>query len=136
MLDDLGLVPTLLWHFERYRAQTGIDVRFHHRGLAGHDGIGDITIFRIVQEALTNIARHAGVAEARVELWTEGDRVRIRVSDQGTGFQPDRVGTATSGLTGMRERALLLGGTLSVDSAPGTGTTVDADLPLRTKERA
>ena len=129
MLDDLGLVPTLLWHFERYRAQTGIQVRFHHRGLAERLGVGEITAFRIIQEALANVARHAAVAEASVELWADGERVGIRVEDEGGGFEPARVG-ASSGLAGMRERALLLGGSLVVESSPGHGTRVVADLPL------
>ena len=129
MLDDLGLVPTLLWHFERYRAQTGIQVRFHHRGLAERLGVGEITAFRIIQEALANVARHAAVAEATVELWADGERVGIRVADQGRGFEPARVGSS-SGLAGMRERALLLGGTLIVESSPGQGTRVVANLPL------
>jgi signal transduction histidine kinase len=130
MLDDLGLVPTLLWHIERYRAQTGIEVRFRHQGAADRLGVGEITAFRIIQEALANVARHAGVTEASVELWADGERVGIRVADQGRGFEPERLRGASSGLAGMRERALLLGGSLAVESAPGQGTRVVAELPL------
>ncbi len=105
MLDDLGLVPTLLWHFERYRAHTGIDVQFHHLGVAGRfPASTEIAAFRIVQEGLTNVARHAGVREV--------------------------LSGSACGLTGMRERALLAGGALSIDSRPEGGTRVSADLPL------
>jgi signal transduction histidine kinase len=130
MLDDLGLVPTLLWHFERYRAQTGITVRFHHEGVTDRLGRGEISAFRIIQEALANVARHASVSEVMVNLWTAGQRVGIRIVDSGRGFDPSKVRHASSGLAGMRERALLLGGSLSVESAPGFGTKVTADLPL------
>lgn len=131
MLDDLGLVPTLLWHVERYRAQTGIDVRFRHRGVHERLPVGaEITAFRIVQEALTNIARHAGVTEASVDFWMEDGGLWLRVEDGGRGFDPSALMGASSGLTGMRERALLLGGALTVDSSPGCGTRVIAGLPL------
>jgi PAS domain S-box-containing protein len=131
MLDDLGLVPTLLWHVERYRAQTGIEVRFRHRGMNERLPVGaEITAFRIVQEALTNVARHAGVTEACVDFWMEDGGLWLRVEDGGRGFDPSALRGASSGLTGMRERALLLGGALTVDSAPGRGTRVIAGLPL------
>jgi PAS domain S-box-containing protein len=133
MLDDLGLVPTLLWHFERYRAQTGIEVRFHHREALGRWAADtEITAFRIIQEALTNVARHAGVQEVRVELWTEAGRLRLRVEDEGRGFNPAAL-EPTSGLTGMRERVLLAGGGLYLDSQPGAGTRLSAELPLEAR---
>jgi PAS domain S-box-containing protein len=131
MLDDLGLVPTLLWHFERYRAQTRIEVRFHHRGVKGRfPAATEIAAFRIIQEALTNVARHAGVTEARVELSVEGRSLTLRVEDKGRGFDPAALPGASSGLTGLRERALLAGGFLSHDSRPGAGTRLLAVLPL------
>lgn len=136
MLDDLGLVPTLLWHFERFRTQTGIEVRFHHQGVPERHGLGEITAFRIIQEALANVARHAGVAEVSVELWAVQGRVGIRVADGGRGFEAARLRGVSSGLAGMRERALLLGGSLVVDSSPGNGTTVRADLPLHARPTA
>jgi PAS domain S-box-containing protein len=131
MLDDLGLVPTLLWHFERYRAQTRIEVRFQHRGVKGRfPAATEIAAFRIIQEALTNVARHAGVTEARVELSVEGRSLTLRVEDKGRGFDPAALPGASSGLTGLRERALLAGGVLSHYSRPGAGTRLLAVLPL------
>ena len=131
MLDDLGLVPTLLWHFDKYQAQTGIQVRFHH-SLCGARLPADteITAFRIIQEALTNVARHAGVAEASAELWAEDRWLALRVEDRGRGFDKAAALGASSGLTGMGERARLLGGSLSVESRPGAGTRLLARLPV------
>ncbi len=107
MLDDLGLVAALLWHVERYRAQTGVHVRFQHRGLASRLPSGvEIAAYRIVQEALTNVARHAAVAVASVDLWAHRGVLELRVEDAGRGFDPAAVSGPSSGLTGMRERTL------------------------------
>jgi len=133
MLDDLGLLPTLLWHFERYTAQTSVRVRFKHSGLEGRFAPeAETAAYRIVQEALTNVARHAGVSEVMVRLWADQDMLGLQIEDQGTGFDPEAAlaAGATTGLAGMRERAVLLGGQLRVESAPGAGTRVTAELPL------
>jgi PAS domain S-box-containing protein len=131
MLDDLGLVPTLLWHFERYHAQTGVRVDFRLLGPEGRFGSRvETAAFRIVQEALTNVARHAGVGEVSVRLGVHPDRVELRVEDRGVGFRPESAWMeASSGLTGMRERARLLGGRFRIDSTPGEGTRLMAELP-------
>ncbi|MBI4013342.1 MAG: GAF domain-containing protein [Candidatus Rokubacteria bacterium] len=133
MLDDLGLLPALLWHVERYTAQTGIRVAFGHEGLEGRlPPDVETAAYRIVQEALTNVARHAGVRTAAVRLWAHQDALGVQVEDSGTGFEPATVlaERASSGLCGMRERAELLGGRLIVESAPGAGTRLWAHLPL------
>jgi PAS domain S-box-containing protein len=131
MLDELGLVPTLLWHFGRYRAQTGIRVDFEQSAPIGRlPSPVETAAFRIVQEALTNVARHAGVDEAKVRLDARADRIEVRVEDRGAGFRPESAWTAaSSGLTGMRDRARLAGGRLVVASAPGSGTRLRAELP-------
>ena len=136
MLDDFGLLATLLWQIERYQSQTGIQIDFSHTGLEERlPSEVETAAFRIVQEALTNIARHAQVKSARVSLTAQPDRLLLLVEDKGGGFDPQqwdsRVATS-SGLTGMRERALLLGGTFAIDSAPGEGTIVRVELPLHT----
>jgi signal transduction histidine kinase len=131
MLDDHGLVPTLIWHFERYRSQTRIEVRFHHRGIGARlPAETEIAAFRIIQEALTNVARHAGVLEATVELHLEGTLLELRVEDEGVGFDPAAPTAPSGGLSGMRERALLAGGRFAVDSQPGAGTRLLARLPV------
>lgn len=133
MLDDLGLLPALLWHFERYSAQTRIRVHFEHRGLDGRFPSGlETAVYRIVQEALTNVARHAGVHEVTVRLWCDPERLGLQIEDFGHGFDADwkLLAGTSSGLSGMQERAVLLGGCLAVESAPGRGTRVTAELPL------
>ncbi len=89
-----------------------------------------IALFRVAQEALNNVARHAGVSEVAVRLWARDGLLHILVEDRGTGFDPANVKATSTGISGMRERVLLLGGKLQVDSAPGTGTTLTAQLPL------
>jgi PAS domain S-box-containing protein len=133
MLDDLGLAPTLLWHFERYTAQTQIQVNFKHSGLDRRfKSEVETTAYRIVQEALTNIARHAKVDETTVRLWLEAEALNVQIEDEGVGFDPEAAQAAatSSGLSGMAERAALLGGRLSIESRPQAGTRLTAQLPL------
>ncbi len=136
MLDDLGLLPTLLWYLERYTSRTGVHVVFRHAAGLERRFSPEIetAAYRIVQEALTNVARHAHVAQATVVLWVGRASLCVQIEDSGTGFEPQRLQVAgsTGGLNGMRERALMLGGRLTVDSAPGAGTRVMAELPLDT----
>lgn len=133
MLDDLGLLPALLWHCGRYTDQTSIHVDFRHTNLEGRR-FGpkvETAAYRIVQEALTNVARHADVDKVAVHLWTEQSTLNVRIEDQGAGFDPEHVMTEeSSGLVGMRERAVLLGGALTIESTPGAGTRLAARLPL------
>ncbi|MBI4295861.1 MAG: response regulator [Chloroflexi bacterium] len=132
MLDDLGLLPTLLWHFERYAAATQIQVNFRHSGL---DRLfpGDVTTsaYRVVQEALTNVARHAKVKEVTVRAWADSETLSLNIEDSGAGFDSSTVNFGLcGGLNGMRERAILVKGQLSVQSAPGAGTRIMAEFPI------
>jgi signal transduction histidine kinase len=133
MLDDLGLLPALLWHFERYQAQTEIQVAFDHGGLERrfNEGI-ETAAYRIVQEALTNVARYAEVSEVAVQIWAEENKLNVVIEDLGIGFEPEAALAAgdSSGLVGMHERANLLGGHLTVASTLGSGTQLRAELPL------
>jgi signal transduction histidine kinase len=130
-LDELGLLPTLLWHFERYQDETGVRVEFRSRDAEGRLAAGvETAAFRIVQEALTNVARHARVAEVEVSLEAGAEGLELRVEDRGCGFEPaPATSGASGGLAGMQERARLLGGRLRVESAPGRGTRLVAVLP-------
>jgi signal transduction histidine kinase len=154
VLDDLGLLPALLWHLERYGAQTGAAVQFQHAGVDRRFPLDlETAAYRVAQEALTNVARHAGVQEASLRVWATADALCVQVDDAGKGFDASRAlsgpgldgasGTGgtngtngtigaqrTGGVSGMRERVELLGGTLTIDSAPGQGTHVMAVLPL------
>lgn len=133
MLDDLGLLPALFWLFDRYTAQTKVQVKCKHVDIEGRYAPElETATYRIVQEALTNVARHSRADEVVVLLWTTPDRLWAQIEDQGAGFDAERVIAAghSSGLTGMRERALLLGGQLTIESTPGGGARITAELPL------
>lgn len=134
MLDDLGLLPALLWYFERYSAQTKMQVDFIHSGLEGQRISAPIetAAYRIVQEALTNVARHAGVGNVKVNIWADPDVLYVEIEDLGTGFNPKEALEAyrSSGVAGMGERTRLLGGGLTIESEIGSGTRIMANFPL------
>ncbi len=132
VLDDLGLKPALVWLVERYTTQTSVAVALSCSGLESRrDPQVETAAYRIVQEALTNVARHAGVKHAAVDCSVEEAALRVEVADEGLGFDVDSIPMgASSGLVGMEERARSTGGRLSVRSAPGRGTTVVAQLPI------
>jgi PAS domain S-box-containing protein len=136
MLDDFGLMPALVWLFGRYTAQTNVRVEFNQHGLERRfDPEIETAGYRIVQEALTNVARHARVDHVWVRGWVEDSSLLLEVADEGTGFDLDAVEAAT-GLIGMRERASRLMGRLIVESQPGAGTRVRVQMPLRTEPAA
>jgi signal transduction histidine kinase len=134
MLDDLGLLHALLWHFERYTAQTGVRVIFNHTGIEGQrlESKMETAVYRIIQEALTNVARHASVNEVRVNVSADAESLSAQVIDYGKGFLPEAalLSSSSSGLAGMRERAQLLGGTLKIEAAPGSGAKLSLRAPL------
>jgi PAS domain S-box-containing protein len=136
MLDDLGLLPALIAFIERYQHQTGIQIDFKHSGLDRRlpDKI-ETTAFRIVQEALTNIARHTEVGEADVRLWANSQILGLQVEDRGCGFDPKTAMETipSAGLSGMHERAASCGGQLEIESRPNIGTVLTAELPLSGK---
>jgi signal transduction histidine kinase len=133
ILDSLGLLPALEWQFERYTNQTGVQVDFSTEGLdhrlPTHLEAG---VYRLIQEALTNVARYAGVSAVIVHIYVTEERLLLYVVDEGTGFNVEEALDAgvSTGLAGMRERADLLGGTLTIDSIPGEGTTIQVDLSI------
>jgi PAS domain S-box-containing protein len=134
MLDDFGLFAALRWLFDRFQSRTGISVRCDSdldRKQRFEPPV-ETAAFRIIQEALTNIARHASVREAQVTIST--DKVlSIEIEDKGPGFIVPRViqnAAISSGLSGMQERARLLGGSVEIISEPGSGTRVIAEIPL------
>lgn len=132
MLADQGLVPTLERFIADYRQFLGTEIELE----ASHvpdtlSGDQQLALFRIIQEALRNVQKHAGAASVMVRLAGDKGHVRVTVTDNGSGFDPDapRVGFANgAGLPGMRERAALVGAELTVASRPGHGTTVTVDM--------
>ena len=132
VLDDLGLAEALLWYAERYHKQTGIRVSLKHSGTERQlpPSIGTAA-YRITQEALTNVARHAHVKEVTVCFWLDEKSLHLQVEDSGSGFDAKTLSIDDSvGISGMRERALSLGGTFTLDSAPGRGTSIEGRSPL------
>jgi PAS domain S-box-containing protein len=131
MLDDLGLPATLRWLLGQQsqlgKFTTALELEGLDERLASDV---ETTAFRIVQEALTNVLRHAAAQRVIVRLTRRDDRLLLEVQDDGLGFDP-RARSQSFGLQGMRERATLVGGELEIDSAAGRGTTVRARLPCR-----
>jgi PAS domain S-box-containing protein len=132
MLDDMGLVPTLLWHFDRYTSQTGIRVNFQRNEIPGRLPLEiETAAYRIIQEALTNVARHAQVNEVLVGLVVQENTLWVEVLDKGKGFEVSaEAEKPSSGLSGMRERVGLLGGYMVLESFINQGTQIVAALPL------
>jgi PAS domain S-box-containing protein len=133
LLDDLGLCSALreLGRQHRERSGMAVDVDLPEVEPALHRDL-EIAVYRVCQEALTNVARHSHAACIAIRLDTEGDRVLLMVHDDGVGFALDEVAaTDRLGIVGMRERARLHGGRFSVDSIPGRGTTVRAWFPMQ-----
>jgi signal transduction histidine kinase len=131
MLDDLGLVEMLPAHFEQYTDRCGIKVSFQHSGLEKRLPVEiEITVFRIIQEALVNVARHAGASEVTVRLVCQGGALHLEIEDDGCGFDPAGIDQPSSGISDMQDRAYLVGGVVTVDSSPGAGTCVSCELPI------
>ncbi|HEX9245526.1 MAG TPA: HD domain-containing phosphohydrolase, partial [bacterium] len=132
-LDDLGLAAALVRHTQRYTSVTGIRVNLTHSGLDRRlPSQVETAAFRIIQEALTNVARHARVTDVTVCVRGRPRLLSVLVEDRGVGFDPRQARGAgsSSGLDGMRERVLLLAGSCTVASSPGTGTRIEAHLPV------
>jgi signal transduction histidine kinase len=135
VLDDLGLIPALLAFMKSFTKRTG--VRTHLTAFAALEQLNSTrrtVLFRVVQEALTNVARHAQASRVEVSIQKLPGRIRMKIKDDGKSFQVQRVlqakGNKHLGLLGMRERLEMIGGNFGVESAPGKGTIVQAQIPL------
>src|SRR5918996_2156466 len=123
-LDDLGLSAALAAHVADLQGRTGIDTSFDSEGdVAGLGDEAQLVVYRVAQEALSNAARHSGAQHIRVSLRRVAQWTELTVSDDGRGFTFDEAEDGL-GIAGMRERALLVGGEVEVQSRPGTGATV------------
>lgn len=134
VLDDLGLLPAVRWFVKNRLQPAGIQCDYHPEGFEEErpPEVLETTLFRIVQEALTNVLKHSRATHVSVRLWREPGFVGARVIDDGRGFnlkEMDGRDERGLGLFGMQERAALLGGRLSIDTAKGAGTTVTVTLP-------
>ncbi len=132
VLDQLGLVAALRQHCERFSRETGIEVRLHAEVGSSVPAAAEVAIFRVVQEALVNVQKHASASRADVRLERRGEWIELHVHDDGTGFPANRPALSSgTGIRSMRERAEVLGGTLSITSHPGAGTELVARIPDR-----
>jgi signal transduction histidine kinase len=141
-LDDLGLVAALQWYAQEYERRHGQSVAFAVNGQPARlSAEYETVIFRIAQEALTNIAKHARATQVTVTVAYQPGRIAVTVADNGRGFDPATL-TARNGqrpgwgLLGIRERALLLGGSCDIHSAPGAGCCIRVEIPLLLEEVA
>ncbi|MDX2153791.1 MAG: ATP-binding protein [Bryobacteraceae bacterium] len=131
VLDDFGMEKTLEWYVGQFERQTGLRVRYERQGDAPPvpDEIA-IHVYRIVQESLNNVARHAGVKEAAVRVTFDAGGLSLEVEDHGKGMPERRQGAAGLGLVAMRERAELMGGRLRFERPAEGGTRVRLEVPL------
>ena len=130
-LELLGLEAALRQYSRSAESKFGLAVRFKARGLTGErlPAVVETALYRVVQEAMTNVVRHARATRVDILVARRGDRVRVMVEDDGIGFASDQVqGGDHFGLLGLKERAEALGGTLTVESTPGAGTTVVVEV--------
>ena len=131
ILDDLGLVEAMKWQIEEFEKRFSISVsaRFSENPDVISPAIS-INLFRIFQETLTNIARHAETTDVEVMLHADNQHLYLKVKDNGKGFNASEIGSKrTLGLLGMKERALMIGGQFAMDSRPGQGTTIEIEIP-------
>lgn len=137
VLDDLGLPAAIEWQAQEFQKRTGIRCEIASLWEDGLDAKTSTALFRIFQEILTNVARHAQATRVKVALERTDDRMHLRVSDNGRGITQSEVSHPKSlGILGMRERALLLGGQVSFSGVTGKGTTISVHIPLRSEGEA
>jgi signal transduction histidine kinase len=134
LLDDLGLIPTLHSLMKDFSKRTGL--RVHFTAFAGAEQLDSTrrtALFRLVQSALSNVARHAQASQVEVSIRKRTGTVHLVIKDNGKSFDLERVLQGKNnnrlGLIGMRERVEMVGGNLAIESAPGCGTTIRAEIP-------
>lgn len=136
VLDDLGLIPALHAFMKQFTKETGIRVSLTvFEGISKLDSTKRVTLYRIVQEALTNVARHAQASKGDVLIERLADDVCIQIQDNGKSFDVEKILHSRKvrrfGLLGMRERVEMVGGHFGIESIPGKGTTIKAKIPFR-----
>jgi chemotaxis methyl-accepting protein methylase/signal transduction histidine kinase len=138
VLDDLGLIPALHAHCKSLVAQKKLNIQVTaFGGVEALDDVGKTVLFRVAQEALTNVVRHARATQVKVSIAERPGAIRMEISDNGQAFRVEKVlGANTSkrlGLIGMTERIEMVGGRFTIESVAGTGTTVRADIPFNSE---
>jgi two-component system sensor histidine kinase DegS len=138
ILDDLGLEPTLRRYIQQFTDKYKLDVGIVINGINGRlPNEIEVAIFRIVQEALTNVAQHAHAKHAQVTIEANGDVVKVTIEDDGAGFNMDSPklnDPKLNGLSTMRQRVEMIGGEIAIESTPGRGTRIVTTLPAEASE--
>ena len=135
-LDDLGLIPALHSFMKNFTRETGVRVDFTaFAGVEKLEGAKRTVLFRVAQEALGNVARHAQATRVEASIQSVANAVRMQIKDDGKAFDVERVlhsrRSRRLGLLGMRERVVMVGGTFTIESVPGQGTTIQVQIPFR-----
>lgn len=131
VLDDLGLSAAVEWLVQDFIKRTGIEVRMDLDAISADlDNALATGVFRIIQESLTNVARHSGAGVVDIALRRAEGILILEVRDDGRGISADKQEKRTHGLVGMRERAYMFGGQMNIDSAPGEGTSIQVTIPV------
>jgi PAS domain S-box-containing protein len=131
LLDDLGLAAAMEWHLKEFERRSGVQTHFdsHIPDTELPDGIR-IALFRILQESLTNVARHAQASHVVVNIAYHEGVIAMNITDDGNGMDTSRLKHSKSyGILGMKERAGMMGGNYNIESAPGKGTTISVEVP-------
>ena len=141
ILDDFGLAASLRWLCERFEQRTGLDVKFNSNVDGRMADETETHLFRIAQEALTNVARHSGATKVDIHLSRQNGKVRLEIRDNGRGVSSTPLKASPEqprglGIVGMRARARSAGGELRIGSASGEGTVIEATFPYREREEA
>jgi signal transduction histidine kinase len=135
LLDEMGLVAALRWYAKRFEQRTGVEVALDVEGVEARPRPEiETAIYRVVQEALTNVARHAEATQVQIGLARRDGTLHASIRDDGRGFDVDawaaqETESRTLGLVGIQERALLLNGQAGIESRPGRGTRIWVELP-------
>ncbi len=140
MLDDLGLLPTLRWYIEKYGKRWKIKTHYEATGL--HQKLNsdlETALYRIIQEALTNVAKHANADDVHIHLSFTDLAITVTITDNGIGFDPHDVLASDIqkrgyGIIGIRERVSSFGGRIDIRSRRGEGTRITAEIPLKDSE--
>jgi signal transduction histidine kinase len=136
MLDDIGLLATMEWRLGEFQKRTGIigEIVAQQADIVLEQE-KSTALFRIFQEALTNVARHAGAKMVKVSLKKEGGKVLLKVEDDGIGIKAEEITSSSStGIIGMRERVRMCRGQLRIKGIPGKGTTITVSIPVKEKK--
>lgn len=134
ILDDIGLTAAVEWQAQEFQRRTGIKCEFNLNKDIQLDKERSTALFRILQEALTNVIRHAGATLVKVNLYNADSNITLMIEDNGKGIEQEKIFDIHSfGLLGIRERAVMFGGSININSIPGTGTAVSVSIPISKK---